>query len=82
MKKLLVSLITNTIYYGNVKEEKDGLYKFIGKREDLTDDCIRATFEWFLANLKENEPNNVFEIRFEGVPYVLQMIKEDEKNEL
>lgn len=70
-----VSPLTNTIFYGTQDTEKN---MFVGKKEDVTDGVIASVFEWFMNNFKGKEPCEVFEIRYEGVPYVLQMIKEKE----
>ena len=79
-KKMMVSDITHTIYYGKVKEVKKGVYESVGTREDVTEEAIRAVFEWFMKNFQDNEPNEAYEIKFEGVPYVLRMTKNtDEK---
>lgn len=74
MKKLLISPLTGRIHYATVKELSNGNYKLTGKREDLTDEAIAAVFEWFLNHLKE-EGGEVYSIRYEGVPYVLEMRK-------
>jgi len=77
MKKLLVSEVTNTIYIGNAKDLGNGNWEMIGKKEDFTDEAIAAVFDWFMRNFKKNEPNNAYEIRYEGLSYVLRMVKED-----
>ena len=74
-KKMLVSDITHTIYYGNVKEREDGLYEFTGKKDNVTDEAIKAVFDWFMKNFQDNEPNEVFEVTFKNVPYVLRMTR-------
>lgn len=77
-KKLLVSDITDTIYLTNAKPIKglNGCFEAVGEKKDFTDEAIRAVFEWFMKKHKENEPNNIFEIRFSNCPYVLRMSKE------
>ena len=77
MKKLLVSDITKTIYLTNAKPIKDhpNLFEATGEKQDYTNEAIRAVFEWFMANFKENEPNEAFEVMFDDCPYILQMIK-------
>lgn len=75
VKKMMVSDITHTIYYGEVKEVEKGVYKSVGKRENVTEEAIRAVFEWFMKNFQDNEPNEAYEVKFQGVPYVLRMIK-------
>lgn len=73
-KKMGVSPITNTIYYGNINEEK---HMWTGQKTDVTDMAVGAVFEWFMGNMKDNE---CYEIRYKGIPYVLRMCKEDKKN--
>ena len=77
LKKLLVSDITTTIYLTNAKPIKDhpNLFEATGEKQDYTNEAIRAVFEWFMANFKENEPNEAFEVKFGDCPYILQMIK-------
>ena len=70
-----VSLLTNTIYAGTSKDCGNGLKKWVGKKHDVTDEAIKAVFEWFMNNHIENEPNEAYEVRFEGCPYVLRMVK-------
>lgn len=72
-KTMGVSPITDTIYYGTVKDNM-----WVGKREDVTDMAIKAVFEWFINQLKnEGEDNHAFQIRYKGCPYVLEMRKEE-----
>lgn len=52
IKAMGVSPITNTIYYGNVNEEK-GLW--VGEKKDVTDMAIAAVFEWFMNQMDEKE---------------------------
>jgi hypothetical protein len=77
MKKLLVSELTKTIYLANAKPVKGlpDLFEVVGEKQDYTNEAIRAVFEWFMANFKENEPNEAFEVKFGDCPYILQMIK-------
>lgn len=67
MKKLFVSRLTKTIYLTDTST---------GKKENFTNEAMRAVFEWFMLNHKENEPNEAFEVRFKNYSYVLQMFKE------
>ena len=69
-KTMGVSTITGNIYYGNVKNNI-----WIGKK-DVTDIAIRAVFEWFMHKLENECPNVSYQIRFETLPYVLEMRKE------
>lgn len=50
VKKMGVSPITNTIYYGNVNEEK-GLW--VGEKKDVTDTAIAAVFDMKLKMVRE-----------------------------
>lgn len=79
MKKLLVSPLTGRIHYATVKELSNGGFQLTGKREDVTDEAIAAVFEWFMNKIKNSENANAFEIKYKGVPYVLEMRKLDDK---
>lgn len=72
-KTMGVSPITDTIYYGTVKDDM-----WVGKKEDVTDIAIKAVFEWFMHKHKAECPDGIYEIRFPGVPYVLSMKREEE----
>lgn len=72
VKKMGVSPITNTIYYGNVNEEK-GLW--VGEKKDVTDMAITAVFEWFLNQMDGKEE---FIITYPNVPDMkLKMVREE-----
>lgn len=75
-KTMGVSLITDTIFYGTVKDNK-----WVGKREDVTNMAIKAVFEWFMKKLEREQEDDAdvesYLIRFPGVPYVLEMRKEE-----
>ena len=45
---------------------------FTGKKEDVTDDVIRAAFEWFMGNMEGNEE---YSITFPSTEYELVMRK-------
>ena len=70
-KTMGVSPITDTIYYGTVKDNK-----WVGKKEDVTDSAIKAVFEWFMHKMENECPDGAYQIRFPNVPYVLEMRKE------
>lgn len=75
MKKVVVAPISNTIYYATVNEAR-GIMSATD-RKDITDDCIRAVFEWFMNNM---DGNSEYSITFESSKYELVMReKEDEK---
>lgn len=69
-KTMGVSPITDTIYYGTVKDNKWVV------KEDVTDMAIKAVFEWFTHKLDNECPDGAYQIRFPNVPYVLEMRKE------
>lgn len=81
MKKLLLSDITKTIYLANAKPMKNhpNLFETFGEKQDFTDEAIRVVFEWFMANFEENEPNEAFEVTFGSCPYILRMVKKEDK---
>ncbi len=76
VKTMGVSQLTDTIYYGTVKNNM-----WVGKKENVTDMAIKAVFEWFMHKHKKECPDGVYEIRFPGVPYVLSIRKEEKDNE-
>lgn len=76
VKKMGVSPITNTIYYGNVNEEK-GLW--VGEKKDVTDMAIAAVFEWFLNQMDGKEE---FIITYPNVPGMkLKMVRKETGDE-
>ena len=74
-----VGPLTNTIYYGTINKEK---HMFTGKKEDVTDDVIRAAFEWFMGNMEENEEYSITfpSTEFELVMRRKQVGKQNERN--
>ncbi len=74
-KKMMVSDITHTIYYGRVKDVGNGIYQSVGKREDVTDEAIKAVFEWFM---KEYERDGINSISYTNFPYEMRFVKLDE----
>ena len=46
-----------------------------GEKQDYTDEAIRAVFEWFMNNHKQNEPAEAWEVEYADCPYVLRMVK-------
>ena len=74
-KTMGVSPITDTIFYGTVKNNM-----WQGKREDVTDMAIGAVFEWFMHKLdneqRENPDVETYQIRYPSLPYVLEMRRE------
>ena len=70
-KTMGVSPITDTIYYGTVKNNM-----WQGKKEDVTDMAIKAVFEWFMHKLDADEKQVAYQIKFPGLRYVLEMRKE------
>ena len=72
-----VSPLTNTIYGGKSKDLGNGMRQWVSAKQDITDDAIKAVFEWIMNEYKANEPSETYEIRFPGCPYVLTMTKEE-----
>lgn len=73
IKAMGVNPITNTIYYGNVNEEK-GLW--VGEKKDVTDMAIAAVFEWFMNQMDEKEE---FAISYPNVSeFTLKMVREEQ----
>ena len=68
MKRLVVSPLSNTIYYATVNEKNNTMSTT--DRKDVTDNCIGAVFEWFVnrmvaGNLKEHSityPSSKYEL--------------------
>lgn len=54
MKKIVVTPITNKICYDTVKETKNGLIT-VGTHNDITDECIKGVFQWFINEFKKNK---------------------------
>ena len=63
--KIGTSQITNTIYAGNTRISKKDGEELWTKKEDVTDDAIRAVFEWFMNNSK-NDGDNIYQISYKG----------------
>lgn len=74
-KTMGVSPITDTIYYGTVKNDM-----WVGEKEIVTDIAIRAVFEWFMNKCENEAHGNEYQVRFGNLPYVLSM-KKEENNE-
>lgn len=70
-----VSPMTNRIYAGKSKDLGNGIRSWIGKKEDITNEAIRAVFGWFINNYEEKEPCEEFELKFENCPYILSLKK-------
>lgn len=76
-KTMGVSPITDTIFYGTVKNDR-----WVGNRENVTDMAIKAVFEWFMHKFEsECEEGGAYQLRFPGFLYVLEMRKEEVKEE-
>lgn len=72
MKGFGISPLTNKIYYGTQDPKK---HMWTGKKEDVTDDAIRAVFEWFMGN---TEGHSEYSITYPSVKYELVMRKKEE----
>ena len=62
--KLGVSPITNTIFAGNTKINKKGFEEWV-KKEDVTDNAVKAVFEWFMNNSNEND-GKAYQVSIKG----------------
>lgn len=73
-KRIMVGSIDNRIWYGIVKD-RGSYWTMPGKREDVTDDAIRAVFEWMLQNLQDDA---AFQITYPTVPGVVMEIRKEQ----
>ena len=62
-EKLVISPISSTIYWTEVKETKDGIAECVGEKRDVTMNALKVVYQWFLDNAN-NEESGVFRIRF------------------
>ena len=53
-----------TIYGGSTRKNKKGVETWV-KKEDVTDQCIKAVFQWFMDKSKESD-NKIYELEFKG----------------
>jgi hypothetical protein len=53
-----------TIYAGNTRIDKSGRETWT-KKTEVTDQCIKAVFQWFIDQSKK-EGGNIYQISFEG----------------
>ena len=70
MKKLVVSPLTNTIYYATVNDKTHTMNS--NTRVDVTDNAIASVFEWFMNQMTGNEE---FSIHYPSTEYELVMRK-------
>lgn len=62
-EKLVISPISSTIYWAEVKEAKDGIAECVGEKRDVTMNALKIVYQWFLDKAN-NEASGVFRIRF------------------
>lgn len=62
-EKLVISPITSTIYWAEVKLTKDGLCECMGEKRDVTMNALKVVYQWFLDKARE-EGTGVYKIRF------------------
>lgn len=74
VKRMGVSPITNTIYYGTVDTDKN---MWVGAKTDVTDMAIDCVFEWFVNQMKANENQEEYQITYASSDYKLVMRKKD-----
>ena len=77
MKKLLISPDTGQIYLTSAKDFEASM----GRRENFTEEVVKATFEHFVYNIKK-ENLDEYEIQYDNIPYLLKMEKICEYNPL
>jgi len=50
-----ISPITGTIFAGKSRKSKNGdYYEWVGKHTDVTNEAIRAVYEWMMFNAKKD----------------------------
>ena len=70
MYKLLLTDITNEIHLVRFTEEGDGTWCQRGSGTDMTDKALRAVFQWFVQQIKNDKKQK---IRYGDLLYVLEM---------
>lgn len=75
VKKMGVSPLSNTIYYGTVDTEKE---MWVGKKVDVTDTAIKAVFEWFMNCMIDNNYEE-YSISFPNTEFKLAMTKKTQE---
>ena len=80
MKKLVVSDISDTIYLASTKPVKDhpDLIETIGEKQDFTDECLRAVYQWFLQHCQAEE-SGIYRIRYGKNPWLTMDLSKCEK---
>lgn len=78
MKKICFSTDTKKIVIISVHNEKGAKGKAytVGIPRDCTDEALAAAFFWFMEKLKEQPKKEAFEMRYDGLPFVLKMERE------
>lgn len=62
--KLGCSILSNIIYIGKVKRDKDGMQLWTDKSGDKTDECVKAVMEHMMTTCKEQNKNTTaYEIK-------------------
>lgn len=74
--KLGASPITNNIYIGKTKVDKDGLEMWTDRSGDKTQDVLKAVLDWFYARHKYEKKDSV-QIEVAGKRYILKFIMEE-----
>ena len=62
-EKLVISPISSTIYWAEVKETEDGIAECVGEKRDVTMNALKVVYQWFLDKAHDEE-SGVFRIRF------------------
>lgn len=74
MKRLVVSLLSNTIYYATVNEKNNTMSAT--DRKDVTENCIRVVFEWFVNHMNDDNLKE-YSITYPSSEYELVMRKKE-----
>lgn len=69
-----VSPLTNTIYYGTQDPKRN---VWTGKKEDVTDEAVKAVFIWFMGKMEEGN-EECYSVTFPNTGYILTMYKSEE----
>lgn len=62
-EKLVISPISSTIYWAEVKETQDGIAECTGEKRDVTMNALKVVYQWFIDKARETE-TGVYRIRF------------------
>lgn len=80
-KTLVVSDIADTIYLCRTKpvEGHDGIIECVGEKTDMTDEAIRAVYQWFMNHCKKEE-SGMYQIRYGDNPWLTMNLHVTDNN--